>query len=75
MPSLVKIRIPMIVTADGKWAAHGSSSIADQPDWECCDEMCDYENPTINPRRFWIETVVELPETLTVTGAAMPETV
>lgn len=77
MAKLIKIRVPMIVTGDGKWAASGSHRIdtetVSDPDWQWLDEMCDHDKPTINPRRFWIETVVELPETETVTGAAIPE--
>ena len=72
---LIKIRVPMIVTADGYWAVMGSHRTAadNDPDWGGIDEMCDYDNPTVNPRRYWIETVVEVPETGTVTGAAIPE--
>ena len=70
---LIKIRVPMIVTADGKWAANGSHELVNEPDWSWMDEMCDHEKQTVNPRRFWIETAVELPETITVTGAAIPE--
>jgi hypothetical protein len=73
MKKLIKIRIPMIVTEDGKWAAQGSHSSTGDPDWSGIDEACDWENPTINPRRYWIETAVELPETETVTAAAIPQ--
>lgn len=73
MPTLMKIRIPMIVTADGKWAAHSSSDHEGPPDWGWIDEMCDHDKPTVNPRRYWVETAVEVPETGTVTGSAIPE--
>lgn len=70
---LIKIRVPMIVTGDGKWAVNGSHEMVDEPDWSWMDEMCDHEKPTLNPRRYWIETVVEVAETETVTGTAVPE--
>lgn len=64
---MIPIRIAMIVTADGKWAAQGSHN--DDPgcaDWSNIDEMCDWENPTVMPMRFWIETSVEVPEVETI---------
>lgn len=76
MPKLIKIRVPMIVTADGKWAVHGASSYDPKidTDWRWLDEMCDHDTPTINPRRFWIETAVEVSDEETVvTGATIPE--
>jgi hypothetical protein len=73
MAKLLKIIIPMLVTADGKWSASGSSEANGEPDWPWLDEMCDHEKPTVNPQRYWIETVVEIPETKTVCGVAMPE--
>lgn len=63
----VKIRIPGIITADGKWAVSGSHQ-AGEPDWGWLDEMCDFENPTVSPHRFFVEAEVEIPEVGTVQG-------
>jgi hypothetical protein len=73
MKRLIKIRVPMIVTADGKWAVNGCHETRNEPDWSWIDEMCDHEKATINPMRYWIETAVEVPETGIVIGAAIPE--
>lgn len=74
MPKLVKIKIPLIVTADGKWAVVASHrEEGDAIDWSGIDEYCDYDNPTLMPKRFLVETVVEVSELQTVIGAAIPE--
>ena len=69
----LEIKIPLIVTADGKWSASGSSGAGGIPDWGWIEEAADYENPLVSPQRYWIETVVEIPETKTATGSAIPE--
>lgn len=73
MPKLLKIKIPLIVCADGKWAVIASHREADAPDWQAADEHCDYDNPTIMPTRYIVETAVELPEEKAVPGVAIPE--
>ena len=66
----IKVRIPVIVTADGKWAAQGSHhDDPANPDWSVIDEMCDWENPTVMPMRHWVEADIQLPETETYLGA------
>lgn len=72
MPKLLKIKIPLIVTADGKWATM-SSHREEEPDWSGIDEHCDYENPTVMPQRYLVDAVIELPETKEVRGVAIPE--
>ena len=66
---IIQIRIPMIVTADGKWAACGSHYENDA-DWSNIDEMCDFENQTVMPMRYWIETSVDVPEVETIGAQA-----
>jgi hypothetical protein len=70
---LIEIRIPMIITADGKWAASGSSAGQSEPDWPWLDEMADYEKPTICPQRYWITAYVKQPKIREIAGAAVPE--
>lgn len=70
MAEKVKLRIPAIVTADGKWAASGSHSSVADPDWAWLDEMCDIDNPTVSPQRHWIEVEIDLPEIKTAKAAA-----
>jgi hypothetical protein len=66
------LRIPLIVTADGKWAVCHSSSHA-EPDWSSIDEMCDYDNPTNSPHRFWIETTVDVPQAETIKATVVAD--
>lgn len=67
----IKVRIPAIVTANGKWAASGSLAANAEPDWAWLDEMCDMDNPTVNPQRVWIEAELPLPETLEVKATSV----
>lgn len=66
----IKIRVPMIVTADGKWAVNGSHSM-EEPDWGWLDEMCDFENETESPQRYWVEIIVDKPVIQTVTATTV----
>jgi len=70
---LIEIRIPMIVTADGKWAASGSSAANGDPDWSWLDEMCDDDKPTVCPQRYWITAYVKMPKVGEVVGSAVRE--
>lgn len=72
---LIEIRVPMIVTADGKWAVSGSSAANGEPDWAWLDESCDYENQTINPTRYWITAYVRRPKVGEIRGAAIRDDV
>lgn len=67
------IRIPVIVDSRGKWAAYGGGYLEEagsEPDWSIVDEMADYEEPLINPRRMWVIVDVPLPETLEIAARA-----
>jgi hypothetical protein len=69
----VKVRIPIIVTADGKWAA-ASSHKEDKPDWGWLDELCDDINPTVMPMRYFIVAELPVPKTEMVFGEVVRET-
>lgn len=69
---LMKILIPLIVTADGKWATM-SSYREEVPDWGAIDEHVDYENPTIIPQRYLVEAIIEIPEIKIAVGRPMPQ--
>jgi hypothetical protein len=60
-PNKIKVRIPVIVTADGKWAAHGSHWPG-EPDWFWIEETCDREKHTICPQRMFIVAELPMPE-------------
>lgn len=72
---LIEIKIPLIVTADGYWAASGThQTMADKdPDWAWIDEMCDHDNPTVCPQRYWVTAYVKRPKVADVPGVAVRE--
>lgn len=71
MPSIT-VRVPAIVTADGKWAINGSRDLSkDDPDWQWLDEMCDHENATVCPQRMWVTIELPVPEIKEVTAGAV----
>lgn len=66
----MKIRIPVVVTADGKWAAQGSHyGKPGEEDWSGIDEACDWDNPTVMPMRLFVEAEVSIPRLETVAGS------
>jgi hypothetical protein len=73
----IKIRIPVVVTADGKWGANGwqgcTDNAAGEPDWGYIEELCDFEKPPINPQRYFVEAVIDLPDVKTAVGTAIPQ--
>lgn len=60
MAEKLKIRIPLIVTADGRWGA-SIGHTESKPDWPMLEEMCDWENALKAPQRYWVTVEVELP--------------
>lgn len=72
MPRTIKVRIPIIVTADGKWAVNGGHSHS-EPDWSFIEEMCDYENPLVCPQRIFIIAELPVPEIGEVKAAVETE--
>jgi hypothetical protein len=67
----ITIKIPLIVTADGKWGANGGTTMK-EPDWMYCEELCDFENVIVDYQRFFVEVTVQLPEIKEATGVAEP---
>ena len=59
----VKLKIPAIVTADGRWSANGSCNLK-EPDWAWLEEMIDidWEHSIGLHRRIMIEAEVDVPE-------------
>ena len=67
------LRIPLIIDANGKWAAQGATYLEkkdEEPDWSFMDEMADTDNPLVCPQRKWITVNVALPEIEEVAGTS-----
>jgi hypothetical protein len=54
----IKVRIPVIVTANGNWGASGSNDES-EPDWSWMDEMCGFDTPQ---QRMFVIAELPLPE-------------
>jgi hypothetical protein len=57
----VKVKVALMVDANARWSAHGESDQADNPDWSFVEDMFGAYPPAINPRKFIIEVMVEVP--------------
>lgn len=55
---LIEVRVPLLVTEDGKWGASGCSD-APEPDWIWLDELCDRDKAAMSPKRYWITVYVK----------------
>lgn len=54
----MKVRIPAVIAANGKWCAYGYST-EHGPDWSMIEETADNGEMESNYRRIWI--TVDLP--------------
>lgn len=73
------IRIPVVIDANGRWAAGGSASLEKlsgaeldrAADWgflcDCCDNE---EDASVSYTRMWVTVEVPLPETVELDGVA-----
>ena len=68
----IKVKIPVVITADGKWAAGGSHHPGNI-DWEFIEEGCDFDAPLVSPQRYFVEAELEVPEVRTVSGEVVAD--
>lgn len=69
----MKVRIPFVVNAAGKWAAYGYPSAQKDPDWVMVEEVADNGEFESDYQRGWIEVDLPVPATVSITGTAMSE--
>jgi len=62
MAKTIKVRIPAVVSADGKWAAYGYPSAMKDPDWSMVEEVADNGEEWTSYKRLWITAELVLPE-------------
>jgi hypothetical protein len=58
----MKVKIPAVVAADGKWAAYGYPSAQTDPDWSMIEEVADNGDDYTSYRRLWITVDLPIPE-------------
>lgn len=69
---LIEIRIPLLVTSDGKWKAAGSPQEMSDPDWSFLHDCC-LDDPDVelkNPQQYWITAYVKRPKPREIPGIA-----
>jgi hypothetical protein len=67
----IKVRIPAVVSPDGKWCAYGYPSAEVDPDWPMLEETADNGEPCFEYKRVWITVDLPVPDVTEVTGAAV----
>jgi hypothetical protein len=68
----MKVRIPFVISASGKWAAYGYPNAQQEPDWAMVEEVADNGEEWTSYQRGWI--TVDLPqpkEVVEVDGVAV----
>ncbi len=69
MAKTLKVRIPAVVSPDGKWAAYGYPMT--DPSWSMIEEVADngdYGDYERSYQRFWITAELPVPEPQEVAG-------
>ena len=62
MRKTIKVRIPAVITPDGKWCAYGYDVAQQDPDWSMCEEVACGEELSMQFKRMWITAELPLPE-------------
>jgi len=69
----MKVRIPAVISAEGKWCAYGYPSAQDDPDWSMIMEVADNGGDIVGDyRRVWITVDLPEPQTAEVVGTVQP---
>lgn len=73
-PALLRVRIPYVISATGKWCAYGYPGAQENPDWAMVEDVADNgEDFTANYQRGWIEVdLPQPPDAINVEGKASP---
>jgi hypothetical protein len=71
MPKTIKVRIPAVVSPDGKWCAYGYPGAMQDPDWSMVEEVADNGEPCYEYKRLWITAELVLPEVTEIEALAV----
>lgn len=66
----MKVRIPFIINAAGKWCAYGYPEAEGHPDWDMMLEVASPDELGDDFQRGWIEVELPVPQELTASGSA-----
>lgn len=62
MAKTIKVRIPAVVSPDGKWCAYGYPSAQKDPDWSMVEEVADNGDFESTYQRMWITAELPIPD-------------
>ena len=72
MRKTIKVRIPAVVSADGKWCAYGYPSAQVDPDWSMVEEVADNGNdPCFGYQRLWITAELPVPDMVEIDATSV----
>jgi len=63
MAKTLKVRIPAVISPDGKWCAYGYPGAMTNPDWSMVEEVADNGEASFEYKRVWITAELPIPET------------
>lgn len=68
------VRIPYVISADGRWCASGDKESNQHPDWLLMEEIADGGKEFAHYQRGWIEVDLPVPSDIPdIKGRAIPE--
>lgn len=66
-PETTRVRIKVLLNAEGKWAAYGWTNATDGDQDEVLYDMMSGEDTT-SAREFWVSADLELPQPIEIEG-------
>lgn len=69
----MKVRIPGVIAANGKWCVYGYPAAETDPDWPFLEETADNGDAESTYRRVWITVDLPVPETAEIVGECVPD--
>jgi len=71
MRRTINVRIPAVISPEGKWAAYGYPAAQNDPDWSMVEEVADNGEPSYDYKRIWITAQLVMPEAEEVEALAV----
>lgn len=73
MAKTIKVRIPAVVSPDGKWCAYGYPGAMEDPDWSMVEWVADNGEPTYEYQRIWITAELPVPEAVEIEAESVSQ--
>lgn len=69
----MRVRIPGVISANGKWCVYGYPGTQENPDWSMIEETADNDEMDSTYRRLWITVDLPVPEVVEIDGNVEPD--